>query len=71
MITPCCCKGICGGCCYANRRREQEQGLEQKCAYCREPLPDTQEEAEKINMKRVKVNDPAAMFKMGVKCYLE
>jgi tetratricopeptide (TPR) repeat protein len=70
-IMPCCCKTICNGCEHANKIREEEQGLEQKCAYCREPLPETQEEAEKINMKRVKVNDPAAIFKMGVKCLNE
>src|SRR6056300_1567949 len=70
-VTSCCCKRICDGCSHANKQREWEQGLEQKCAYCREPLPDTQEEAEKILMKRVKANDPAAIRQIGDKCFRE
>ncbi len=67
-INSCCCKHICKGCSYANTLREREQGLEERCPYCREPVPKSQEEANQNIMKRVKVNDPVAMFKMGVKC---
>ena len=70
-INSCCYKTICIGCSHANTRREQEQGLTQKCPFCREPLTFTDEECYQITMKRVKVNDPAAMFKMGVKCRKE
>ncbi len=70
-LNSCCCKIICIGCSHANKTREEEHGLEQKCAYCREPLPKIQEEAEKMNMKRAKANDPNAIFKMGVKCHRE
>ena len=42
---------------------------------CREPLPKMDEEGEKkVNrnlMKRVKANDPVAIFKMGVDCQVE
>ena len=48
---------------------EEEQGLEHRCPYCREPLPKSQEEIDKNYMKRLKVNDPVAIFKTGEKCY--
>ena len=69
--NSCCCKRICVGCEYANKLREAEQGLEHKCAYCREPLPNTQEEVVKNLMKRIKVNDPVALLQMGRERYLE
>ncbi len=71
MITSCCCKFICGGCSYANLLRESEQGMEQKCPFCREPLRLTDEEHDQNFMKRVKANDPAAIFHMGKKCLEE
>ncbi len=68
-INSCCCKRICDGCEYANKKREKEQGLEHKCPYCREPLPKTNEEVEKNYMERVKANDPDAICHMGYKCH--
>ena len=62
---------ICMGCSYANALREEEQGLESKCAFCREPIMKTDEEIEKDSMERVKANDPLAMNIMGRKCYDE
>jgi TPR repeat protein len=70
-INSCCCKYICKGCSYANKLREEEQRLEQKCPYCRKPVPKTDEEIHQNLMKRAKVNDPAALFKLGVKCHDE
>ena len=67
-IMTCCCKYICKGCAYANYLREAEQGLEQRCPYCREPLPKTEEERDQNYEKRVKADDPVAIFKLGVKC---
>ena len=66
-ISSCCCKMICNGCDYANQRREAEEGLEHKCAYCREPMPKTQEEIDPNQMKRVKANDPVALNCFGDK----
>jgi tetratricopeptide (TPR) repeat protein len=51
--------------------REFEQGLEQKCPYCREPLPEAKEEMDQNYMKRVKANDPIALSRMGDKCHAE
>ncbi len=68
VFMPCCSKRICMGCHYANSKREDEAGLEQRCAFCREPLTKTGEEAKKYMMKRIKENnDPAAMWQMGGK----
>ena len=66
-LYPCCSKRICIGCGYTNMLREWEESLEQRCAFCREPLPTTDEEAEKINTERVKANDPVALCQMGKK----
>ena len=70
-VNSCCCKPICDGCSHANKRREWEQGLDQKCPYCRESVPKTDEEIDKNYMKRAKANDPVAIFKMAEKCHLE
>jgi tetratricopeptide (TPR) repeat protein len=62
----CCSKSICKGCNYANRMREIEEGLEHRCAFCREPTPNSDEKARKQAMKRImKHNDPVAMTQMG------
>ncbi len=71
MLMGCCCKLICHGCMYANKRREYEAGLEQRCAYCREPLAKSQEESHKRAMKRVKQNDPVALREEGRSCRSE
>jgi TPR repeat protein len=45
-----------------------------KCAFCREPVPKTEEaeeEEEKNVMKRVKANDPAALRLKGIELYNE
>ncbi len=67
-IMPCCCKIICNGCQYANKRREDEAGLENRCAFCREPLAKSKEAQKKNMMERVKKNDPDAMRFMGRNC---
>ena len=59
------------GCSYANKQREIEQGLDERCLHCRQPVPKTEEECYQNFMKRVKVNDPVAIFKIGVKCEQE
>jgi hypothetical protein len=68
-MAACCSKRICLGCNFANQMREHDQGLEHKCAFCREPMAETEEECDKNIMKRIKKNCPAAMRKMAYKCY--
>jgi tetratricopeptide (TPR) repeat protein len=70
-MMSCCTKVICMGCDYANAMREYEAGLEHRCAFCREPLANSNEECDKRLMKRVKKNDPAAIYQMGYKHYHE
>ncbi len=70
-LNSCCCKLICMGCSYANKKREWEQGLEHKCPYCREPLPNGDEKQQqhgKNYMKRAKANDPVALCQLGGTC---
>ena len=64
IMMGCCCITICKGCDYANAKRENEQGLEQRCVYCREQALKSQEEGLKRVVKRVKKNDPVAMTHM-------
>ena len=64
-MMGCCSKVICNGCNHANQKREEEAGLEERCPFCREPVPKSEEEADKNNMERVKKNDPVAMTQMG------
>ena len=68
-LYSCCSKLVCDGCNYANQTREIEQRLYPKCPFCRHSAPKTKEEADKICMKRVEVNDPVAMFHMGKERY--
>jgi hypothetical protein len=67
-MMGCCCKIICDGCNYANKKREIEQGLEERCAFCREPEAKSQEEYNKRVMERAKKHDPVAMAQMGKSC---
>jgi hypothetical protein len=65
-LMTCCCKIICNGCCHANTKREREEGLKHRCAFCRNPAPKSDENARKQAMKRIKKhNDPVAMTQMG------
>jgi hypothetical protein len=71
-MMSCCCKYICIGCDHANQMRENEQGLEPRCAFCREPVPDSEAECIKNVMNRIKkYNDPVGMTAMGKKHYRE
>ena len=60
------------GCNYANLVREWKQGLENRCAFCREPDANSEEEEIKRVMKRIKKhNDPVAMIEIGKRRYHE
>ncbi|KAK1733148.1 zf-MYND and TPR domain-containing protein [Skeletonema marinoi] len=66
-MMSCCSKIICNGCVYSNDIRIYQEKLEPTCPFCRHPAPKSEEEVVKNIMKRVKVNDPAAMLQMGVR----
>ena len=67
IISGCCSKVICRGCAYANKMRENEMRLQQSCPFCRETLPETDEEHRKRVMKRIEMNDPVALCHEGGK----
>jgi TPR repeat protein len=67
-MISCCSKVICDGCLFANKIREFQAKLEQKCPFCRKVLPTGKESEENI-MKRIEANDPVAMRAQGVKCH--
>eukprot|EP00984_Skeletonema_dohrnii_P010383 scaffold4045_cov105-Skeletonema_dohrnii-CCMP3373.AAC.7 len=66
-MMPCCSKLICDGCDYADQMRETGGKRQSKCPFCRHPTPKSQEEAERIQKKRIEMNDPVAMCLVGGK----
>eukprot|EP00984_Skeletonema_dohrnii_P005372 scaffold1890_cov86-Skeletonema_dohrnii-CCMP3373.AAC.4 len=68
MMMSCCSKVICDGCWYANKIREQNASLEQRCPFCRHPVPATMAEADANVMKRAEANDLVALRKVGLEC---
>jgi len=46
-----------------------EENLEESCPFCRHPAPDSDDEIKKDLMRRIEVNDPAAMRHMGTCCH--
>jgi hypothetical protein len=60
---PCCGKTICCGCDYQHKIKS---GKGQTCAFCREPLPKSDEEILARALKRVKCQDPHAMHNIAV-----
>ena len=71
FLFSCCSKYICGGCDYANKKREIEGKLQHKCAFCRKAAPKTDEVIIEQYMKRIEANDPFAMGQMGGIRYYE
>ena len=69
-LWTCCSKIICLGCRYANELREFQARRQPSCPFCRHPVP-TNKEADKLRMKRVKANDPVAIFQLGAEKYRE
>jgi hypothetical protein len=69
MLMSCCSKLICTACCYTNRNREMDNGVQHKCPFCRKPEPKHQAEADQNRMRRIEKNDPDAICEMGTRCY--
>eukprot|EP00984_Skeletonema_dohrnii_P029882 scaffold20823_cov101-Skeletonema_dohrnii-CCMP3373.AAC.6 len=65
-LMTCCSKIICIGCNSANKIREAEASIGNKCPFCRKPTPSTDEESYKYRMKRIEANDPLAMCAEGM-----
>ncbi len=65
-VLTCCGKVVCIGCVHANILREIEERLPERCPFCRQLVPKTEAECLLNEMKRVKVNDPVALFYTGI-----
>ena len=66
----CCGKVICSGCYYAPVYDHQgNEVADEKCAFCRTPNHETDEEYVKRIMKRMEVNDAIAIHNVG--CYYQ
>jgi len=62
----CCGKIICSGCSFAPVYDNQGNIIdEKKCAFCRTPLPITDEEIVDRTMKRVEAGDAEAVYLVG------
>ena len=68
-VMGCCSKFICKGCFYAKEKSELEARLLPACPFCREPMPDTEEEIYKRRTKRLEANDPVAICYEGERRY--
>ncbi len=67
MFLQCCSKYICKGCDFTKWKRETEQGLEERCPFCRHPIQKSKAAEFGLLMKRVEKNDPLSMLYMGKK----
>ena len=60
---PCCGKIICCGC---DHQHSMKSGKERTCAFCREPMPRSDEEYLARLVKRVERKDPHALLNMAI-----
>ena len=68
VYKSCCGKIICGGCDYAPvYDNSGNEIIEEKCPFCRTPLPGSDEEYKVRLLKRVEVDDAEAIYTLG--CY--
>ena len=61
----CCCKMICQGCNYANKKQALKEKSHPLCSFCRHPIPKTQEEIDQNLKKRIGADDPNALYVFG------
>ena len=63
-LYTCCMKTVCNGCDLEAEKR----GMDDNCPFCRTPPPESDEAQLAQIQKRVKANDPEAIFHLG-DCY--
>eukprot|EP00985_Skeletonema_marinoi_P020090 scaffold11772_cov183-Skeletonema_marinoi.AAC.9 len=71
IMMACCSQQICKGCSYTNAIREINDSIQQRCPFCRRPLPKTDAEVDRMVKRRVEVNDPVALREFGTRCHFE
>ena len=67
LSQSCCSNIICLGCGYADKLRQMREKKQPACAFCRTPVPETQEDGLKNEMKRAEKNDPVGLRMVAVK----
>ena len=68
ILTHCCGKILCHGCCIANQKREAVEKLVKKCPFCRTPAPKSIAEDHEIAKERArKGNDPMVLSQIGIR----
>ena len=70
-LYSCCSKLICKGCSHSSIVRQRRENMQRTCPFCRNVVPDTQEEVDKNMKKRVDVSDPIAMRELGKELYFK
>ena len=66
ITYECCSKVICKGCASSIYSRDSEAP---SCPFCRSIAGKSKKESDKLRMKRVKANDPVALYLQGGKEY--
>ena len=61
----CCGKTVCAGCDFQHQRKSRELAVPITCEFCREPVPESDEEALAPLRKRVELKDPEALFSIA------
>ena len=71
ITYECCSKVVCMGCVLANGFREKKAAKCLSCPFCRSDAGKfgSKKERDKLRMKRVKANDPVAIFEEGIQQY--
>ena len=67
-VTQCCSIVTCKGCQYASFKSSGKRWMEEKCAFCRTPMLQSQDEYDKDEIKRAEANDPLALRQQGARC---
>jgi len=67
QYMSCCGKVICCGCAYAPVYDNQGNRVDEyKCPFCRTEMPSSRKEAVEREKKRVSLDDPIAIYNLGV-----
>jgi len=67
IYMPCCGKVLCSGCMCTPVYDDQGNVIKEKtCPFCRTPVPTSNKETIKRFEKRMELNDPRAIYNMGI-----
>ena len=66
--NTCCGKIICAGCGFQHQTKSEEEAVPLTCAFCRTPVPDSDEEVLARTNRRVELKDPHTLYTLAM-CY--